>query len=160
MHKTQVTQILKDYTKLQERVLDVSRELYDSKIDKEQYEVYADKIVDVDSIVFYDNGCVEVNDTTYGYSNSESYISSYFPIEWLNMSDDEFLEQARIKKLEKDRSEAQKKEEKMKAEELDKRRAEYNQYLKLKEKFETKDIGGGFQNSGVDETDGMSGFRG
>ena len=135
MHKTHVAQILKDYTKLQERVLEVSRKLYDSKIDKDQYRVYADKIVDIDNIVFYDY-MVDVIDTAYGYGNSETYLSTYFPIEWLNMSDEEFLEQARIKKQEKDRIEAQKKEEQTRIEDEKKEQKEREQYEKLKAKFE------------------------
>lgn len=159
MNKETVNRILSDYTKLQERVLEVSRELYDSNIDKEQYRVYADKIVDIDNIVFYDN-MVEVTDTAYGYGNSETYLSTYFPIEWLNLSDEEFLEQAKFKKQKKDRMEAQKKEEQKRIVEMQKEQEERKQYEKLKAKFENKDIGGGFQNSGVNETDGMSGFRG
>lgn len=130
-----VEQILKDYTKLQERVLEVSRKLYDSKIDKEQYRVYADKIVDIDNIVFYDY-MVDVIDTAYGYGNSETYLSTYFPIEWLNLSDDELLEQARIKKQEKDRIDAQKKEEQTRIEDEKKEQKEREQYEKLKAKFE------------------------
>lgn len=137
MHKTQVAKILKDYTKLQERVLEVSRKLYDSNIDKEQYRVYADKIIDIDNIVFYDDA-VDVIDTAYGWGNSEEYLGTYFPIEWLNLSDEELLAQARIKKQLKDRFVADKKAFEEKDSKEKEEQKEREQYEKLKAKFENK----------------------
>lgn len=138
MHKTYVAQILKDYTKLQEKVLEVNKKLYDSKIDRELYEVYAEKIEDIDSMSFHQDGDVSIGQTTNGWGGSENHLSTYFPIEWLNLSDDELLEQARIKKQEKDRIEAQKKEEQTRIEDEKKEQQEREQYEKLKAKFENK----------------------
>lgn len=138
MEKEKVAQILKDYTKLQEKVLEVNKKLYDSKIDREQYQVYAEKIEDIDSMTFHQDSDVSIGQTTYGWGNCENYLSTFFSTEWLNLSDDELLERARIKKQEKDKIEAQKKEEQTRIEAEKKEKKEREQYEKLKAKFQNK----------------------
>lgn len=138
MEKEKIAQILKDYTKLQEKVLEVNKKLYDSKIDREQYQVYAETIDDIYSMTFHQDGDVSIEQTTYGWGGCENYLSTFFSTEWLNLSDDELLERARIKKQEKDKIEAQKKEEQTRIEAEKKEKKEREQYEKLKAKFQNQ----------------------
>ena len=85
MHKTHAAQILKDYNKLQEKVLEVNKKIYDSGIHRNYFEVYADTLDDVDRMELDKDG-VHISQITYGWGGSVNHLSSYFPLEWLHLS--------------------------------------------------------------------------